>query len=266
MTNNIESIRKKNFFLYLNGLNFSSPFLSNFVLENVYQSSKIYGCEFSFEEVKNFILAGETSSEKDFFDYIVIQNIYNAAIWFYNQFNTNFEVALQTIIKLNSIVLQGIEFRVKEKKNFSVRTKIVKGDLRKEHLDLVKNNTMEREKKYSALKTEMQNMLTKFHYIQKPTLEQITTFFGTFLKIHPFDMGCGRTLRILINYFFMKADYPLISFDYDDKNIFQEAIENFIDNGNIDKLLSYFQKRLEIAALSFEEGLKKHNTKSNNTN
>ena len=263
MINNIENIRKKNFFLYLNGLNFSSSFLNDFLLENVYQSAKIYGCEFSFEEVKNFILTGNTSTEKDFFDYLVIQNIYNAEIWFYNQFNPSFEVTLETIVELNNKILQGIEFRVKNKQNVSIKTKIIKGDLRKEHLDLVKNNRVEREEKYLALKNEMQNMITELHYIHKLDLEQIVRFFGTFLKIHPFDMGNGRTLRILINYLFLKANYPLLSFNYDDKNIFQEALMNFIDKGDINKLLSYFQKRLEIAILSFEEGIfKSHkNTK-----
>jgi Fic family protein len=221
LINNIESIRKKIFFLYLNGLDFSSPFLTNFLLENVYQSSKIYGCDFSFEEVKNFTLTGETTSEKEFFDYVVIQNIYNAEIWFYNQFDSSFELSLQTIIELNNKILQGIEFRVKNKHDFMVKTKITKGDIRKEPLDLVKDNTIEIEENYLSLKTKMQNMLTKFHYTQKPNLEQIARFFGTFLKIHPFDMGNGRTLRILINYFFMKSNDPLLSFDYDDKNIFQ---------------------------------------------
>ena len=263
MTDNIESIRKKFFFLYLNGLNFSSPFLTDFIIDNVYQSSKIYGCNFSFEEVKNFTLMGKTSSEKDFFDYLVIQNIYNAETWFYNQFDPNFEITLQAIIKLNSIILQGIEFRVKNIKNFNVRTSVVKGDLRKDHLDLVKNNTIEREEKYLALKTEMQNMLNEFHYTQKPTLDQVTKFFGNFLKLRPFDMGNGRTLRILINYFFLKANFPLVSFDYNDKDIFQDAITTFIDKGDINKLLSYFQKRLEIAILSFEKGFfKKHNTEN----
>jgi Fic family protein len=226
-------------------------------LENVYQSSKIYGCDFSFEDVKNFILTGKTTSEKEFFDYVVIQNIYDAEIWFYNQFDPSFEVSLQTIIELNNKILQGIEFRIKNKQDFMVKTKITKGDIRKEHLDLVKNNTIEREEEYQSLKTKMQNMLTEFHYIQKPTLEQIALFFGTFIKIRPFDMGNGRTLRILINYFFFKFNYPLLSFNYEDKNIFQEAITDFINNEDITKLLSYFEKRLEIATLSFEEGILK---------
>ena len=255
MINSIENIRKKIFFLYLNGLDFSSSFISNFLLENVYQSSKIYGSDFSLEEVKNFILTGETSTEKDFFDYVVIQNIYDAEIWFYNQLVPSFVITLQTVIELNNKLLQGIEFRIKNKHDIVVKTKIIKGDLRKELLDLVKNNTDEREEKYQSLKTEMQNMLTKFHYTQKPSLEQIVMFFGTFLGIRPFDMGNGRTLRILINYCFMKANYPLISFDYNDKNIFQEAMADFIDNEDITKLLSYFQKRLEIATLNFEEGI-----------
>jgi Fic family protein len=228
-------------------------------LENVYQSSKIYGCDFTLEEVKNFILTGETTAGKDFFDYVVIQNIYDAEIWFYNQFDHSFEVSLQTIIELNNKLLQGIEFRIKDKQDFMVKTKIMKGDLRKGAPGLVRDNTIEREEEYISLKTKMQNMLTEFHYTHKPSLEQIVKFFGTFLKIRPFDMGNGRTLRILINYFFMKANYPLLSFDYDDKNIFQEAIADFIHNGDITKLFSYFEKRLEIAILNFEEGiLKKH--------
>ena len=258
MTNNIENIRKKVFFLYLNGLDFSTPFLSNFLLENVYQSSKIYGCDFSLEEVTEFITTGKTSSEKDFFDYLAIQNIYNAEIWFYYQFTPGFEVILETIIQLNSKILQGIEFRVRGQKNITLKSKVVKGDLRKEHLDLVSNNATERERKYMGLKTQMQNMLIELHYTPKPNLEQITLFFGNFLKLRPFDMGGGRTLRILINYFFWKANYPLLSFNHEDKNIFQEAITDFINNEDITKLLSYFQKRLETATIGFEEGIFKN--------
>ncbi len=241
---NLETIKKKYCFYYLNGINTSQDSLDRFLELNSFHSSIIHGCSFCFEEANNFLTYGETSDNKDLFDYIILSNIYQTQKWFYSLFEPGFEFNLDVLVKVNSAVLNGIEYRIKTTFDHPVRTKILKGSLRKQPLNLINDNRVERETEYSLLKEKIESILTEIHYNNNISLPEIAQFYSDFLKLRPFDMGNGRTLRILVNYLFFKADFPFIYFEESDKDIYQEAMDCSI-NGSHEKLIDYFLYRIE---------------------
>lgn len=241
---NLETIKKKFCFYYLNGINTSQESFDRFLMLNSYHSSIIHGCNFCFDEAKIFLTSGETSGNKDLFDYVILSNIYQTQKWFYSLFEPGFEFTLDIMIRVNSAILNGIEYRLKTVFDHSVRTKILKGSLKKQPLNLINDNRVEREIEYNLLKEKIESILTEIHYNSNISLPDIAQFYSDFLKLCPFDMGNGRTLRILVNYLFFKADFPFIYFEESDKDIYQEAMNCSI-NGSHEKLIEYFLYRIE---------------------
>jgi hypothetical protein len=246
----LESIRKKYCFLYHDGIDISDPDFDIFLIKSSFHSSQIYGCNFSFDETSDFLLSGKTAQGKDFFDYLIIQNLYDSQKWFYAKFNLNFTPQLETITELNSKILAGIEYRLKKSGDNIIRTRIVKHELRKDPLDLIKDNREERETKYLILKSNFSKLLEDIHYCKNISLRTITDFYGNFLMLRPFDMANGRTIRILINFLFFKAGFPLISFDFTDKVKYEKAISDY-NNNKYNKLTEYFESLLENNLTSF---------------
>jgi Fic family protein len=247
---NLESIKKKYYYFYLNGIDTSNPVFRHFILESAYHSSTIYGCDFTFAETLDFLESGKTAQGKNFFDYLVIQNIYDSEIWFYEKLRPNFRLDLESLIKLNSRVLKGIEYRVKNKGEYTAKIRVTKGDFRKDPLNLINDNREARELNYQTLKKKTRDLIDNIYYSKDITLYQIADFYGKFLQLKPFDMGNGRTLRILINYLFFRAGFPFIIFNATDKTIFEEAILDFENNSN-DKLIKYFGNLLEKSIMVF---------------
>jgi hypothetical protein len=247
---NLESIKRKYYHFYLNGIDISNPIFNHFIIESAHHSSTIYGCDFSFSETLDFLESGKTAQGKDFFDYLIIQNIYDSEIWFYEKFCANFRLDLEILVGLNSRLLKGIEYRVKNNGDYTAKIRVIKGDIRKDTLNLINDNRKEREFNYRALKDETRNLLDNIYYSKDITLYQIADFYGKFLRLKPFDMGNGRTLRILINYLFFKAGFPFIFFNAADKIIFEEAILDF-ENNSSNKLIEYFEKQLKTGIMVF---------------
>jgi Fic family protein len=247
---NLESIKKKYYYFYLNGIDLSNPVFRHFIIESAYHSSTIHGCDFSFSETLDFLESGKTAQGKDFFDYLIIQNIYDSGIWFYEKFRANFRLDLDILVELNSRLLKGIEYRVKNTGDYTAKIRVIKGDLRKDPLNLINDNRKERELNHQTLKNETRNLIDNIYYSKDITLHQIADFYGKFLRLKPFDMGNGRTLRILINYLFFRAGFPFIFFNAANKIIFEEAILDF-GNNSINKLIEYFEKRLETSIMVF---------------
>ena len=240
----LERIKKKYYFFYLNGIDTSNKILNDFLVYNSFQSSLIHGCEFNYQEAYNYLTNGYTSTNKELFDYIILSNIYNSQKWFYSLFNNNFDLDIETIINLNNHLLIGIEYRIKEVAGYKIKKKIIKGKLKNGNNPLnyyfLKEENLSNYNLFNSLRVMLENI----HYSSNITLPDIVDFYVSFLSLSPFDMANGRTLRIIINYLFFKANLPFISFKKEDKDFYINAIKEY-NNGNKSLLINLFENYLE---------------------
>jgi len=240
----LERIKKKYYFFYLNGIDTSNKILNDFLVYNSFQSSLIHGCEFNYQEAYNYLTNGYTSTNKELFDYIILSNIYNSQKWFYSLFNNNFDLDIETIINLNNHLLIGIEYRIKEVAGYKIKKKIIKGKLKNGNNPLnyyfLKEENLSNYNLFNSLRVMLENI----HYSSNISLPDIVDFYVSFLSLSPFDMANGRTLRIIINYLFFKANLPFISFKKEDKDFYINAIKEY-NNGNKSLLINLFENYLE---------------------
>ena len=69
-------------------------------------------------------------------------------------------------------------------------------------------------------------------------------FHYRFIRIHPFDDGNGRTVRILMNFILMQNGYPPVVVKTEDKENYFAALRQ-ADAGNITPFIEYIGKNLE---------------------
>ena len=81
---------------------------------------------------------------------------------------------------------------------------------------------------------------------QKPKPSPIllaSQFHYKFIRIHPFDDGNGRTVRILMNFILLKFGYPPVIIKTEDKASYFSALQQ-ADAGNLTSFVEYIAKNL----------------------
>lgn len=76
-------------------------------------------------------------------------------------------------------------------------------------------------------------------------IEYIAWTHAEFLRLQPFDDGCGRTARILLNYQLMETNLPPISISNKDKKEYFSALDEYSLNNDFKKLTNIIYTLVE---------------------
>ena len=84
-------------------------------------------------------------------------------------------------------------------------------------------------------------------------------FHYKFIRIHPFDDGNGRIVRLVMNYILLRFDYPMLVIKTEDRSGYLRALNNVdIKNGNIAKIVGNLDiSNIEILVEYLAENLKR---------
>jgi Fic family protein len=225
----------------------------SFLMEYVYNSSKIYGCCLTLEETITFLLNGSLSEGKDILDYIIPENIYNSIIWFDNKINSNYPVDLEIVSELNRQLLTGMNKYFVTVAGKKISRRIYKGILKDEIPNqFIADPDPDPATTAKSIRKQVESLLWEIHYQNTFTIDNIANIFYTFLNIKPFEIGNGRISRILINHILDKSKYTPIIFKIEDKEEFEASIKD-ADNGNFerltqmiyDKVIESYQRKIE---------------------
>lgn len=86
-------------------------------------------------------------------------------------------------------------------------------------------------------------------------LDMIVNFHARFVRIHPFEDGNGRMVRLLCCLFSMQSGYGVLSFDVKRKNEYFESIKNWEDNNNLNSFGEFVFKEVERILSIYEKSI-----------
>ncbi len=89
---------------------------------------------------------------------------------------------------------------------------------------------------------EMSELLSELKVIPSEKILIAATYFhAKFENIHPFADGNGRTGRLLMNYFMLTHDHPLVIIHEEDRKDYYSALEAFDERQDLDPLIAFMK-------------------------
>ena len=86
-------------------------------------------------------------------------------------------------------------------------------------------------------------------------LDMIVNFHARFIRIHPFEDGNGRMVRLLCCLFSMQSGYGVLSFDVKRKSEYFESIKDWEDNDNLNSFGEFVFKEVERTLSIYEKSI-----------
>jgi len=220
----------------LNNLRPLSPSLlkklrERFSIEMTYNSNAIEGNTLTLKETYWVIQEGLTVKGKSMRDHLEAKNHKEALDYLYaltddNQEDNNDKYISETLIRnLHSLVIQNIDKEIAGK--YRIRDVFITGS---DHSPT------------SALNVpiEMAELITwaRTNYSKMDIIEFSAIFHHKLVHIHPFEDGNGRTGRLAMNIFLMKAGYPLVIIQKNDRKKYYRVLAN-ADKGDYKPMVNF---------------------------
>jgi Fic family protein len=86
-------------------------------------------------------------------------------------------------------------------------------------------------------------------------LDMIVNLHARFIRIHPFEDGNGRMVRLLCCLISMQSGYGVLSFDVKRKNEYFESIKDWEDNDNLNSFGEFVFKEVERTLSIYEKSI-----------
>lgn len=183
----------------------------DFTIKNTYHSNAIEGNTLTLYETKAVLEDGVTISGKSFREHAEANNHKEALEYVEDLINDDIPFNQRTIKDIHAIVLQGINRAITGK--YRTRPTIITG---------ANHIPPSPEKVQDAMDELMEwyENAQEVHAIEKASL-----LHAKFVNIHPFGDGNGRTARLLMNFELMKAKYPPITIEKDERFKYYEMLD-----------------------------------------
>ena len=95
-----------------------------------------------------------------------------------------------------------------------------------------------------SLEAEIKELLEDIKDVEdKDALTAAAFFHAKFENIHPFADGNGRTGRLLMNYFLVCHDHPVITIHEEDRREYMKALEAWDESQDLDPLKRFLKEQ-----------------------
>ena len=219
-----------------------------FRLDWNYHSNKIEGNSLTYGETKALLLHNITAQGKPLKDHFEITGHNEAVKWVLDIVTGERQLSESFIRELHKMILkEPYETRAITPEGTETSKKVRVGEYKSSN-NHVKTRTGEIFRFASVEETPaLMNDLINWYRSQSeegynPIL-LATEFHYRFIRIHPFDDGNGRTVRILMNFILMKFGFPPVIIREVQKSSYLSTLEQ-ADAGDIDPFIEFICDRL----------------------
>lgn len=183
----------------------------DFNIKNTYHSNAIEGNTLTLYETKAVLEDGITIAGKSFREHAEANNHLEALEYVEDLINEDVPLTQRTIKDIHAIVLQGIDRSIAGKYRSTVA--LITGA----------NHTPPSPEK---IQDEMDKLMEWYESAEElHPVEKSSMLHAKFVNIHPFLDGNGRTSRLLMNFELMKAKYPPITIEKDERFKYYEVLD-----------------------------------------
>ncbi len=235
--------------------------MQKFRLDWNYHSNHIEGNSLTYGETKALILFGITAQGKPLKDHFEISGHDEALKWILDIIKEERPITENFIRELHKLILkEPYEVDAITPDGKPTKKKIKIGEY-KSVANHVKTKTGEIFRFANSEETPalMKDLIDWFR--EKIVAENVnpilvaSEFHYRFIRIHPFDDGNGRTVRILMNFILMQFGYPPVIIKTEDKiNYF--GVLRQADSGLLQPFIDYISKNLVISLEIMVKGAK----------
>lgn len=223
--------------------------MQKFRLDWNYHSNHLEGNSLTFGETKNLILHGITAQGKPLKDHFEITGHNEAINWVLDIVKGETQLTEKFIRELHTLLLkEPYEVNAITPDGLSTTKRVEVGKY-KSTPNHVKTSTGEifrfaEPEETPALMTELLDWYkTKTKEADVNPIVLASEFHYKFIRIHPFDDGNGRTVRILMNFILMHFGYPPVIIKTEDKLNYFYALRQ-ADNDDFEFFADYIAKNL----------------------
>lgn len=186
------------------------------VAEEVYNNVKIEGNSLSRIDITQYLQNDVTVRSKPLRDFLQVKNCANALEMLKTiVMDPELPLTKELITSIHSILTEG-ELNAEES-----------GHYRKEDVSIRTTNYIP--PVAESVDRHMEELINKYNnkdHSDATQFERICEFKRNFERIHPFIDGNGRTGRLVANVLFLQNGYPYVSFPFEEREEYFDAIEN----------------------------------------
>lgn len=201
----------------------------DFKIKNTYHSNAIEGNSLTLYETKAVLEDGVTISGKSFREHAEANNHKEAIEYVEDLIKEDIPFNQRIIKDIHAIVLQGIDRSLAGK--YRNTPALITGA----------NHTPPSPE---LIQDEMDRLVEWYEdNEQLHPVEKASLLHAKFVNIHPFGDGNGRTSRLLMNFELMKAKYPPITIEKDDRFKYYEVLDVSGAEGDFDPFIEFVAER-----------------------
>ena len=195
----------------------------NFILKLTYHTNKIEGSTLSEAETASIIFDNISISNKTIIEQLEAKNHQAAIIYMFNFISQRKRIDENFILKLHSILMNGIINNAGLYRNHNVR--IVGSNLPTAN--------------YISIPNLMSKLILEINSKEKNIVSLSSRIHSNFEQIHPFSDGNGRIGRILLSAMLLKKNYPPAIIKQEEKQYYYTYLNNSQMKGDYNQLENF---------------------------
>lgn len=201
----------------------NSDIKDNFILKLTYHTNKIEGSTLSEAETASIIFDNISISNKTIIEQLEAKNHQAAIIYMFNFISQRKRIDENFILKLHSILMNGIITNAGLYRNHNVR--IVGSNLPTAN--------------YISIPNLMSKLILEINSKEKNIISLSSRIHSNFEQIHPFSDGNGRIGRILLSAMLLKKNYPPAIIKQEEKQYYYTYLNNSQMKGDYNQLENF---------------------------
>lgn len=218
---------------------FKEEYKNQFSIKFSFNSGKIENDKFNYNDTREIFERGSVSSYTG--DVITLIEQVNQKNCMNLVFDSSLELSKDLVKKFHFTLMNGcMSTRLIEKGEQAGEFK--KGDYVVGRNDIgCLPNEVEGELEFII--NQFNEVIENKSITQIQAIKIVTYFHAWFECIHPFADGNGRTGRMLLNWMLIKLNHPPLIVFEEDRNLYYDALEDFNETEDLNKLLEFFKSQ-----------------------